>query len=154
MQQTQQQEAFSAEELIAQDVGARLPIGPMSWIIAGLALIWSLFQLWIASPLPFSLGIGVLNDTETRSIHLAFAILLAYLVFPAMRSSPRDRVPLADIALGLVGAAVASYLFVMYQELAQRPGNLTTMDFAVACVGIPLAWGIWITLQKAVVLFH
>lgn len=138
MHQTQQQEAFSAEELIAQDVGARLPIGPMSWIIAGLALIWSLFQLWIASPLPFSLGIGVLNDTETRSIHLAFAILLAYLVFPAMRSSPRDRVPLADIALGLVGAAVASYLFVMYQELAQRPGNLTTMDFAVACVGIPL----------------
>ena len=138
MQQTQQQEAFSAEELIAQDVGARLPVGPMSWIIAGLALIWSLFQLWIASPLPFSLGIGVLNDTETRSIHLAFAILLAYLVFPAMRSSPRDRVPLADIALGLVGAAVASYLFVMYQELAQRPGNLTTMDFAVACVGIPL----------------
>ncbi|MDX7799081.1 TRAP transporter permease [Aeromonas caviae] len=138
MQQTQQQEAFSAEELIAQDVGARLPVGTMSWIIAGLALIWSLFQLWIASPLPFSLGIGVLNDTETRSIHLAFAILLAYLVFPAMRSSPRDRVPLADIALGLVGAAVASYLFVMYQELAQRPGNLTTMDFAVACVGIPL----------------
>jgi len=138
MQQTQQQEALSAEELIAQDVGARLPVGPMSWIIAGLALIWSLFQLWIASPLPFSLGIGGLNDTETRSIHLAFAILLAYLVFPAMRSSPRDRVPLADIALGLVGAAVASYLFVMYQELAQRPGNLTTMDFAVACVGIPL----------------
>ncbi|MFM5246909.1 TRAP transporter permease [Aeromonas caviae] len=138
MQQTQQQEAFSAEELIAQDVGARLPVGPMSWIIAGLALIWSLFQLWIASPLPFSLGIGVLNDTETRSIHLAFAILLAYLVFPAMRSSPRDRVPLADIALGLIGAAVASYLFIMYEQLAQRPGNLTTMDFVVACIGIPL----------------
>lgn len=138
MQQTQQQEALSAEELIAQDVGARLPVGTMSWIIAGLALLWSLFQLWIASPLPFSLGIGVLNDTETRSIHLAFAILLAYLVFPAMRSSPRDRVPLGDIALGLIGAAVASYLFVMYDQLAQRPGNLTTMDFVVACIGIPL----------------
>ncbi|MBW3733115.1 TRAP transporter permease [Aeromonas dhakensis] len=138
MQQTQQQEALSAEELIAQDVGARLPVGTMSWIIAGFALIWSLFQLWIASPLPFSLGIGVLNDTETRSIHLAFAILLAYLVFPAMRSSPRDRVPLGDIALGLIGAAVASYLFIMYEQLAQRPGNLTTMDFVVACIGIPL----------------
>lgn len=138
MQQTQQQEALSAEELIAQDVGARLPVGTMSWIIAGLALIWSLFQLWIASPLPFSLGIGVLNDTETRSIHLAFAILLAYLVFPAMSSSPRDRVPLGDIALGLIGAAVASYLFIMYEQLAQRPGNLTTMDFVVACIGVPL----------------
>ena len=79
-----------------------------------------------------------LNDTETRSIHLAFAILLAYLVFPAMRSSPRDRVPLLTSPSAFVGAAVASYLFVMYQELAQRPGNLTTMDFAVACVGILL----------------
>ena len=98
MQQTQQQEALSAEELIAQDVGARLPVGAMSWIIAGLALVWSLFQLWIASPLPFSLGVGVLNDTETRSIHLAFAILLAYLVFPALRTSPRDPGALADIA--------------------------------------------------------
>ncbi|MGY6039157.1 TRAP transporter permease [Aeromonas sp. AE23HZ002T15] len=138
MQQAQQQEALSAEELIAQDVGARLPIGAMGATIASLALLWSLFQLWIASPLPFTLGFGVFNDTETRSIHLAFAILLAYLVFPALRTSPRDRVPLADIALGLVGAAAAGYLFIMYAELAQRPGNLTTMDFVVACIGVPL----------------
>lgn len=138
MQQTQQQEALSAEELIAQDVGARLPVGAMGATIAGLALLWSLFQLWIASPLPFTLGFGVFNDTETRSIHLAFAILLAYLVFPALRTSPRDRVPLADIALGLVGAAAAGYLFIMYAELAQRPGNLTSMDFVVACIGVPL----------------
>lgn len=138
MQQVQQPEAHSAEELIAQDVGARLPQGSMSWVIAGLALLWSLFQLWIASPLPFMVGVGVLNDTETRSIHLAFAILLAYLVFPALRSSPRDRVPLPDIALGVIGALVAGYLFLAYAQLAQRPGNLTTMDFTVACIGIPL----------------
>ncbi|MFM5463547.1 TRAP transporter permease [Aeromonas simiae] len=138
MQQVQQPEAHSAEELIAQDVGARLPQGSMSWVIAGLALLWSLFQLWIASPLPFMVGVGVLNDTETRSIHLAFAILLAYLVFPALRSSPRDRVPLPDIALGVIGALVAGYLFLAYTQLAQRPGNLTTMDFTVACIGIPL----------------
>lgn len=138
MQSTQQQEALSAEELIAQDVGARLPVGAMGATIAALALLWSLFQLWIASPLPFSLKFGVFNDTETRAIHLAFAILLAYLVFPALRTSPRDRVPLADIALGLIGAAAAGYLFVMYDQLAQRPGNLTTMDFAIACIGVPL----------------
>lgn len=138
MQSTQRQEALSAEELIAQDVGARLPVGAMGATIAALALLWSLFQLWIASPLPFSLKFGVFNDTETRAIHLAFAILLAYLVFPALRTSPRDRVPLADIALGLIGAAAAGYLFVMYDQLAQRPGNLTTMDFAIACIGVPL----------------
>ncbi|KAB7675705.1 MULTISPECIES: TRAP transporter permease [Plesiomonas] len=138
MQHTPQQELQSAEDLIAQDVGARLPLGAMSKVIAMLALLWSLFQLWIASPLPFVLGIGVLNDTEARSIHLAFAILLAYLVFPALRSSPRDRVPIGDILLGLAGAGCAAYLFLAYEFLAQRPGNLTTLDFAVACLGIPL----------------
>ena len=69
---------LSAEELIAQDSGARLPDGIMAQIIASRALLWSLFQLWIASPLPFIFRIGVFNDTETRSIHLTFALLLAF----------------------------------------------------------------------------
>ncbi len=129
---------LSAEELIAQDVGARSPDGIMARVIAGLALFWSLFQLWIASPLPFIFGIGVLNNTETRSIHLAFALLLAFLVFPAFSKSPRHRVPLLDIVLGLVAAASAAYLFIFYQELSQRPGNLTTADLATACVGMIL----------------
>ncbi|WP_421233436.1 TRAP transporter permease [Aeromonas jandaei] len=133
-----QDKQLSTEELIAQDVGARLPAGTMGGIITLLALAWSLFQLWIASPLPFMLGFGVLNDTETRSIHLTFALLLAFLVFPAFRTSPRDRVPFSDIALALIAAGAASYLFVMYQALAQRPGNLTTVDLVTACIGIPL----------------
>ncbi|MGL4855721.1 MAG: TRAP transporter permease [Plesiomonas sp.] len=133
-----QPQSLSTEELIAEDVGARLPTGAMAWTIAGLALIWSLFQLWIASPLPFIFGVAVLNDTETRAIHLAFALLLAYLVFPAFRRSPRKYVPAIDIALGLVAAATAAYLFVMYKQLALRPGNLATADFITACIGIPL----------------
>ncbi|MGF1725348.1 TRAP transporter permease [Photobacterium nomapromontoriensis] len=135
---TTSQDSLSSEELIAQDVGARLPSGSMAYLIAGLALAWSLFQLWIASPLPFIIGFGVMNDTETRAIHLAFALLLAFLVFPARKSSPRDRVPGFDILLGLVSAAAALYLFVFYVDLAQRPGNLTTADFVTACIGIPL----------------
>ena len=59
-----QDKHLSTEELIAQDVGARLPEGLMARIIAGLALLWSLFQLWIASPLPFVLGVVEHADTE------------------------------------------------------------------------------------------
>ncbi|WP_431787336.1 TRAP transporter permease [Vibrio harveyi] len=129
---------LSAEELIAQDVGARLPIGIMEKLIAGLALLWSLFQLWIASPLPFIVGFGVMNDTETRAIHLGFALLLAFLVFPAFKRSPRDRVPVFDIMLGLIACASSLYLFVMYEALAQRPGSLTTEDFITALIGLPL----------------
>ncbi|WP_313309155.1 TRAP transporter permease [Stutzerimonas nitrititolerans] len=133
-----QDKHLSTEELIAQDVGARLPDGLMAHVIAGLALLWSLFQLWIASPLPFIFRIGVLNDTETRAIHLAFALLLAFLAYPAFKRSPRNRVPLVDIALGLVAAASAAYLFIFYQQLALRPGSLTTADLITACIGIPL----------------
>lgn len=129
---------LSSEELIAQEVGARNPQGAMAKIIAGLALAWSLFQLWIASPLPFMVGIGVFNDTQTRAIHLAFALLLAFLAYPAFKRSPRERVPLLDVALGLVAAATAAYLFLFYEQLAQRPGNLTTADLVTACIGIPL----------------
>lgn len=129
---------LSTEELIAQDVGARLPVGPMAKVITGLALLWSLFQLWIASPLPFIVGFGVLNDTETRAIHLAFAMLLAFLAYPAFKKSPRDYVPMMDVALGLLAAASAAYLFIFYQQLALRPGTLTTADLVTACIGIPL----------------
>ena len=110
----------------------------MAKLIAALALLWSLFQLWIASPLPFMLRVGVFNNTEARAIHLAFALLLAFLAYPAFKRSPRDRVPLVDIALGLIAAASASYLYFAYEQLAQRPGNLTTLDLVTACVGIPL----------------
>lgn len=127
---------LSVEELIAQDVGARNPSGAMAKVSAGLALLWSLFQLWIASPLPFIFGVGIFNSTEARSIHLAFALLLAFLVFPAFKSSPRNRVPLFDIALGLIASACAAYLFIFYQDLSQRPGTLTTLDLVTACVGI------------------
>ena len=129
---------LSVEELIAQDVGARSPQGIMAQVSAGLALLWSLFQLWIASPLPFIFGFGIFNSTEERSIHLAFALLLTFLVFPAFKSSPRNRVPLLDIAIGLIAAASAAYLFIFYKELSQRPGTLTTMDLVTACVGIVL----------------
>ena len=50
-------EALSDEQLqemvAAADTGARIPHGIQGKILLGTALVWSLFQLWIASPLPF-----------------------------------------------------------------------------------------------------
>ena len=66
----------------SSDTGGRQAGGLIAKLIAGIALAWALFQLWFASPLPFTLGIGVFNDTEARSIHLAFAVVLAFLAFP------------------------------------------------------------------------
>ncbi len=70
----------------SSDTGGRTPGGKVGIFLLLVALSWSLFQLWIASPLPFMLGFGVLNDTESRSIHLAFAIFLAFAAFPSQRT--------------------------------------------------------------------
>ena len=58
------------------DTGGRKPTGLTAQLLLVVALAWSLFQLWIASPLPFSLGVFVFNDTESRAIHLGFAVFL------------------------------------------------------------------------------
>ncbi|MGB5773638.1 MAG: hypothetical protein WBP89_03115, partial [Sedimenticolaceae bacterium] len=73
-----------AQDLVAQvDTGARHPGGIPGKVLFGVPVAWSLFQLWYASPLPFLFGFGVFNNTEARSIHLAFAIFLAFTAFPA-----------------------------------------------------------------------
>lgn len=120
------------------DTGGRNPGPAMTRLLLIVAVTWALFQLWIASPLPFSLGIFVLNDTESRSIHLAFAVFLAFMAYPASKRSARDHIPLLDWVFALVGAFCAAYLFLFYRDLAQRPGQPTTIDIAVAVVGVLL----------------
>ena len=127
------------DELIAQsDSGARNPVGLPAQILLWTTVAWSLFQLWYASPLPFILNVFVLNDTEARAIHLAFAIFLAFTAYPALRSSPRDRIPLQDWALALIGAFCAAYLWLFYDALSDRPGRPTTVDLVVAVAGMIL----------------
>jgi len=127
------------QELVAEvDTGRREPAGLAKQLIFGTALAWSLFQLWYASPLPFVLRFGVLNDTEARSIHLAFALFLAFMAWPAFKSSPRNRIPLLDIVFALVGAFAGGYLLLFYAQLATRPGQPTPTDIVVASAGILL----------------
>ncbi len=120
------------------DAGARQPGLLVRKLLLCVAVAWSLFQLWIASPLPFSLGIFVLNDTESRSIHLAFAVFLGFMAYPASKRSPRDHIPILDWVFALVGAFCAAYIFLFYRELATRPGLPTPFDVWTAVVGIAL----------------
>jgi len=129
-----------AEELVAAETGARDHDGVTGKLVAAIAISWSLFQLWYASPLPFLVArfIPVLNDTEARAIHLAFALLLAFVSFPALKRSPRDRIPMLDWAFGAAGAMSAAYLWLLNDALANRPGLPTQLDLVVAGIGILL----------------
>ncbi|MFD0980871.1 TRAP transporter permease [Tropicimonas aquimaris] len=93
------------DELVASsDTGGRSPSAPITRLIMVTAIVWSLFQLWIASPIPFMIGFGVFNDTEARSIHLAFALFLAYAAYPAARTP-------VQLALAVGVPALLSVLF-------------------------------------------
>jgi len=128
-----------AESMVAEaDTGARSPSGVSAKVLFVVPLIWSLFQLWYASPLPFVLHFGILNDTEARAIHLAFAVFLSYTGFPALKRSPRHYIPVQDWVFALVGAFCAAYLFLFYTALANRPGDPTTYDVVIAVVGMAL----------------
>ncbi len=127
------------EDLVSSaDTGARKPQGLTGKLLVSVAALWSLFQLWIASPLPYMVGFGVFNSTQTRSIHLAFAIFLGFMAFPALKRSPRDRVPILDWILALAASFCAAYLYIFYSELASRPGNPTTQDVVVGIMGLVL----------------
>jgi len=172
------------DELVASsDTGGRSTSGAIARLLMLVALAWSLFQLWIASPIPFMVGWGVFNDTEARSIHLAFALFLAFAAYPAARTpvqlglavavpailtflfiygaksgvpiwwipipgvaliaavllgSPKDRIPVWEWALAIFGAMSALYLYVFYDEIAQRVGAPILQDYVVAVIGLLL----------------
>ena len=128
------------QEMIAEsDSGARNPTGAIpKKILYYVPLVWTLFQLWYASPLPFIFNIFVLNDTEARSIHLAFAVFLSYTAYPTLKKSPRNYIPVQDWIVALVGAFCAAYLFIFYEGLSDRPGDPTQLDLIVAVIGMIL----------------
>jgi len=127
------------EQLVAEaDTGGRKPTGFTAALITTVAIAWSLFQLWYASPLPFTFGIGILNDTEARAIHLGLGLFLAYMAYPAFKSSPRAYVPVADWVLAFAGAFAGAYLFLFYRDLATRPGQPIMLDLVTAGAGILL----------------
>jgi TRAP transporter 4TM/12TM fusion protein len=127
------------QDMVAQtDSGARNPTGIANKLLFNIALAWSLFQLWVASPLPFLAGFGVFNDTEVRAIHLAFAIFLAFSAYPAFKKSPRDYIPIIDWIFAILGAFSAAYLFMFYEQLSDRSGAPITVDLIVAAMGMLL----------------
>ncbi|MEK9724215.1 MAG: TRAP transporter fused permease subunit, partial [Rhodospirillaceae bacterium] len=125
------------QDMIAEaDTGGRNPTGIPKHILWYVPLAWALFQLWIVSPLPYIVDIGLWNSTEARSIHLAFAVFLAFTAFPTFKRSPRDYIPIQDWVMALAAAICAGYIFLFYRELADRPGLPTQTDICVSIAGI------------------
>ncbi len=134
----------TADDMVAEaDTGARNPTPIFqAKLIIWTCIAWSVFQLYIASKVPGILaqatGLGILANiaAQSRYVHLAFAIMLATLAFPLFKTSPRDRIPLYDWLLVILGVSACLYLIVFRFEIADRPGLWSTSDIAMSAIGM------------------
>lgn len=91
--------------------------------------------LFVAFQLYASLS-GRVTAQILRATHLAFVQLLAFLLFPPTKKSPRNKLPWYDIVLGLIGSACWMYVVINFQDLARRTGAFLPQDIIVGVIGI------------------
>ena len=95
-------------------------------IVASIAIIWSLFQLWYASPFPFWFNIGMFKGLPARAIHLGFALTLAFLIYPTFKGK---KISIFDIIISFTGAFCCLYIYFFYDQLVDRGGVLLNISF-------------------------
>ncbi len=107
-------------------------------IVAAIAIIWSLFQLWYASPFPFMFDFGMFKGLPARAIHLGFALLLAFLIFPISRSK---KITIIDVLISVIGAFCCLYIYFFYDQMVDRGGILLKITLSEYIIPIELIIG-------------
>lgn len=122
------------DKLIAQydkESATRQLAGPMKWISFGLLVLFSLYQL--SSTLFFTLPPQI-----HRPIHLAFGLVLVYLLYAGTSKGNKNKIGIVNMVLALLGVFVSLYWVIDYEGLVTRTGNYTTMDMVVGGIAVVL----------------
>ena len=96
-------------------------------VVGAIAIIWTLFQLWYASPFPFMFDIGMFKGLPARAIHLGFALTLTFLIFPISKSK---KISIIDILISLIAAFCCLYIYFFYDQLVDRGGFLLNISLS------------------------
>ena len=97
------------------------------------ALAFSSFQLAIAAFSP-------LSSQVTRSLHVAFLLLLTYLLYPRVRLSGHHTIPWYDWGLAIGAFALGFYHWAFEAELIQRAGQPIAIDLIVGTIVVVLVF--------------
>jgi TRAP transporter 4TM/12TM fusion protein len=122
---------ISVEAQAEVERSSRTVTGVFALLILAVCVGFSLFHLYTA-------GFGALVALKQRSVHLAFALVLAFLAFPFARRMRQRTIPIYDLFLALAAVASSMYIFVNYEDLMLRGGKPTTMDLVAGGVCILL----------------
>jgi len=107
-------------------------------IVASIAILWTVFQLWIASPFPFIFNFGMINGLPARAIHLGFALTLTFLIYPISRGK---KISIIDILISLIAAFCCLYIYFFYDQIINRGGILLKYSFGKYNVPVELIIG-------------
>jgi len=110
-------------------------------ILIYVAMAWSLFQLYVSSPLVLEVT-PWMNADVVKRVHVSFAGLLAFLSYPALKRSSRVRIPWTDWIMGSL--IVVSCLYLVYNQVwdsrafEMRLGVPNTTDLFLSVIGLVL----------------
>jgi len=115
-----------AGEIIMEESesGSRKLSGNLGRFVFAVAIAMSLFQIYTGFA-------GELAGSKQLSIHLTFAMILCFAYFPARRKSPKNRIPLPDMILGVFAAGCAFYLFANYNHVVTSVGDAEPYDILI-----------------------
>jgi len=105
------------------------------------ALTWSLFQLYVSSPLVLEIT-PWMNADVVKRVHVSFAGLLAFLTYPAFKKSSRSQIPWTDWIMGFL--IVISCVYLIYNQVwdsrafEMRLGVPNSTDLVLSCIGLLL----------------
>jgi TRAP transporter 4TM/12TM fusion protein len=103
--------------------------GPIYKIVFGLAVLWSLFQIWTA-------GMGLQPPTIQRGVHVGFALILVFLLYPMRSKDHSNKVHWYDYILVVLSIVVVGYVLMNFRALLFRAGAYTMADTIIAGIAL------------------
>jgi TRAP transporter 4TM/12TM fusion protein len=135
-------EAVSKDEIeeilkkVDREANIRKLSGIPHWIVYIIGVGWSVFQVYTAA-------FGLLPAQLQRSIHLAFAFALAYILFPFRRGKSSGQLKWYSWGFAVFAVFVGLYMAFNYMRIMEAGGDYATIDYIFA------GFGILLTLEAA-----
>ncbi|WLR51700.1 TRAP transporter permease [Bacillus tianshenii] len=99
-------------------------------VVTIIAVSFSLYQL-------YSAGVSSLPAMQHRAIHLSFALVLIFILYPVTQKG-KGKFPIFDLIPILASVSIGAYITINYMELVYRQGAPTTMDQVMSVIAILL----------------
>jgi len=133
---------MSSNQILEQETGNRTPENKkIANFLIYLALSWSIFQLYVSSPLVLEFT-PWMNADMIKHFHLMFASSLAFLSYLPLARSPKHYIPITDWIMSML--IIISIFYFAYNQMwdaeafEMRLGVPNEMDLWFSIIGIIL----------------